>query len=64
MVNKPRASEKDFSKERSAAWEGKAGRGSSGKEMLLFPLPLLKNRGVNLHASCSQSTKIRAFLYP
>lgn len=50
VVNKPRASEKDFSKERSAAWGGKAGRGSSGKEMLFFPLPLLRSGGMNLHA--------------
>lgn len=58
MVSKPRASEEGFSKERSAAWEGKAGRGSNGKEMLLFPFPLLRNGGMSLHVQKHQDLSI------
>lgn len=56
-MNKPHAAEEGFSKERSAAWEGKAGRGSNGKNAVI-PFPLLRNGGMSLHVQKHQDLSI------
>lgn len=61
MVNKPHASEKDFSK---AVWVGNAQRGSKEKDMQLIPFLQLRSGVMNLHTPSLWCTEIGVFIYP